>query len=96
MSDVASAVATIVQRLPQTLQQLEAGLQALSDDQRIRLADRHPSEVSAQDIFDAVHTAAYGLRNAREALGRVEDHLRSATGVLGTLGAPWEEADEAP
>lgn len=94
VSDTATALASLVQRLPQGLQQLEAGLQALDNDNRIRLADRDPREVSQNDIVHAVSTALFGLREAREALGRVEAHLRSATGVLGNLGAPWGDEDD--
>ncbi|MFK0288326.1 hypothetical protein ACIQVL_48820 [Streptomyces sp. NPDC090499] len=93
VSDTTTAVTSLVQRLPQTLKQLEAGLQALHDDNRIRLADRHPSEVSQADIVRAVSDALFGLREARQELGRVEEHLRSAAGVLGSLGAPWEDGD---
>ena len=93
VSDTTVGVAAVVQRLPQALQQLEAGLKALDDGQRIRLADRHPSEVSQQDLSDAVTTVLVGLQEARRALGQVEEHLRSATGVLGSLGAPWPEDD---
>ncbi|MFB7738307.1 hypothetical protein ACFC08_28745 [Streptomyces sp. NPDC056112] len=95
VADTAVGIATVVQRLPQALQQLEAGLQALYDDKRIRLADRHPREVSASDIHHAVCDALFGLEEARRALAGVEGHLRSATSVLGNLGAPWEDEGEA-
>lgn len=94
VSDTAKGIAAVVQRLPQSLAQLEAGLQALSDDQRIRLADRHPSEVSQKDIHDAVFTALFGLQEARQALAEVEAHLRKATGALGSLGAPWSDVED--
>jgi hypothetical protein len=91
VSDTANGVAATVQRLPQALQQLEAGLKALDASNRIRLADRHPSEVSRADIVRAVSTALFGLQEARQALGSVEEHLRTTTGVLGNLGAPWDD-----
>lgn len=94
VSDTANGISAVIQRLPQALQQLEAGMRALDENDRIRLADRHPSEVSQFDIARAVSTVLVGLEEARQALGRVEDHLRDATGVLGNLGAPWPEADD--
>lgn len=94
VSDTAKGIAAVVQRLPQTLQQIEAGLKALDDEDRIRLADRHPSEVSQADIVQAVSTALFGLSEARQALGAVEAHLRTATNVLGSLGAPWGDEGE--
>lgn len=93
VSDTATGIAATVQRLPQALQQLEAGLKALDHDNRIRLADRDPREVSQADISAAVSTALFGLQEARQALSSVEEHLRTATGVLGSLGAPWDDED---
>jgi hypothetical protein len=94
VSDTAVGITAVIQRLPQALQQLEAGLRALDDGNRIRLADRHPSEVSQLDIMRAVMDALAGLEGAREALGTVEEHLRDANRVLGNLGAPWSDGDE--
>ncbi|MFF7527332.1 hypothetical protein [Streptomyces pseudovenezuelae] len=94
VSDTAVGVAAVVQRLPQALQQLEDGLKALDEADQIRLADRHPSEVSQADLVNAVSTALSGLSEARQALGRVEEHLRTATGVLGSLGAPWNDDED--
>jgi hypothetical protein len=94
VSDTAAAIAAVVQRLPQALQQLEAGLKTLDEEDRIRLADRHPSEVSQADIAHAVSTALFGLLEARQGLGMVEEHLRTATGVLGNLGAPWDDTED--
>lgn len=89
----ADGIAAVIQRLPQALQQLEVGLQALHDESQIRLADRHPSEVSAADISRAVFDALFDLREAREALGRVEEHIQSSTRVLRNLGAPWPDEE---
>jgi hypothetical protein len=94
VSDTANGITALVQRLPQTLQQLEAGLRALDDDNRIRLADRPPHEVTEAALEDAVSTALLGLQEARDALGTAEERLRSATGVLGNLGAPWPDDGE--
>ncbi|MFE2078017.1 hypothetical protein [Streptomyces misionensis] len=87
----ADGIAALIQRLPQALQQLEAGLRALDENNGIRLADRHPSEVSQQDIAHAVADALLGLEAARSSISTAEGHLRDATSVLGNLGAPWPE-----
>jgi hypothetical protein len=94
VSDTAVGIAAVVQRLPEALQQLEAGLKALDEADRIRLADRHPNEVSQSDIANAVSTALFGLSEARQALGVAEGHLRTATSVLGSLGAPWNDNED--
>ncbi|MFF9003619.1 hypothetical protein ACF1GW_38640 [Streptomyces achromogenes] len=87
----AEGIMAVVQRLPQALQQLEAGLEILRDSNRIRLADRHPSEVTNEALARAVATVLVGLQDARAALGTVEEHLQDANRVLSNLGAPWPD-----
>ncbi|MFD8899827.1 hypothetical protein [Streptomyces ardesiacus] len=89
----AGHITSLVQRLSQTLQQMEAGIRALDEGNKIRLADRHPSEVSENDIAHAVSAVVFGLSTAREAIGRAEPYLREANQVLNGLGGPWPEAD---
>lgn len=93
----ADGIALVIQRLPQALQQLEAGLRALDEGDQIRLADRNPSEVSQQDIAHAVAGALLDLEAARSSISIAEDYLRSATRVLGNMGAPWpaDDSDDA-
>lgn len=93
VSDTATAITSLVQRLPQTLKQLEDGLEHLHDSKQIRLANRDPREVSAKDISDAVSGAEFELRKAATALGRAEEHLRAAASVLTNLGAPWPDSE---
>jgi len=96
-SDVAytaDGIAAVIQRLPQTLRQLQAGLETLHANQRIRLADRPPHQVTQDDVDRAVFTALCGLHDAEHALGAVEQGLRDAQRVLGNLGAPWPEGDD--
>ncbi|MFD7995476.1 hypothetical protein [Streptomyces mexicanus] len=93
VADTADGIAAVIQRLPQAIQQLEAGLQALADDNQIRLADRHPREVSAKDVHDAVFDVLWNLKEAREGLGRLNEHVRAATRRLSNMGGPWPEQD---
>lgn len=94
IASTADGIAAIVQRLPQTLRQLQTGLETLHANQQIRLADRPPHQVTQNDIDRAVFTALCGLHDAEHALGAVEEGLRSAGRVLGNLGAPWPEDDD--
>lgn len=94
VSDTADAVARIVQYLPQALRQLEAGIEALHDEQRIRLDDVPADEVSSQEIQRRVFEVVSALREARVGLSRVDDELRRAKGLLGHMGAPWEDAED--
>lgn len=91
VSATADALTTLVQRLPQTLAQLEAGLTALQDRRAIRLDDVPADQVSAKDIHDRVFSVVWELRNAVEALGRVHEHLGKAAGPLSHMGGLWED-----
>ncbi|CAL9667703.1 hypothetical protein SUDANB145_07246 (plasmid) [Streptomyces sp. enrichment culture] len=84
---------TLIERLPQALQQMENGLTTLDDEQKIRLADRHPSEVSQADLTHAVSTVRFGLKEGREMLTRVQELLRESNQVASSLGGPWPEDD---
>ncbi|MFR9794269.1 hypothetical protein ACL07V_37545 [Streptomyces sp. MB22_4] len=89
----ADGITALIQRLPQALQQLQAGLETLHADERIRLADRPPHQVTQNDIDRAVFNALCALHDAEHTLATVEERLRSAGRVLGNLGAPWPEDD---
>jgi len=90
----AGHITALVQRLSQALQQMEAGIRTLDEGNKIRLADRHPTEVSQNDIAAAVSTVAFGLSEARRAIGSAEPYLREAMQVLNSLGGPWPEDDD--
>lgn len=94
VSAAADALATLVQRLPQTLAQLEAGLTALQDRQAIRLDDVPADEVSAKEIHDRVFSVVWELREASEGLGRVHERLRKAAGPLSHMGGQWDDDGE--
>jgi hypothetical protein len=94
VSDTADALARIVQYLPQALRQLDAGLEALHDEQRIRLDDVPANEVSAQEIQSRVFKVVSALREARVGLSQVDDEMRRAKGPLSHMGAPWGDDED--
>jgi hypothetical protein len=96
VSEAADALARVVQYLPQALRQLEAGLERLHEEQRIRLDDKSPAETSQKDIFDRVTAVVLALREARVDLSRLDDRMREVKGPLSHMGAPWEDVDEEP
>lgn len=90
VSDTANALLQLLERLPQALSQLEAGLLELSDNQRIRLDDKPPAETSRKDISDQVFAVVWALGQTRDRLGQAHTELREATGPLSHMGSPWE------
>lgn len=77
----------LTQRLPQSLQQLRRGLQALEEEQQIRMAD-------GQDPGDAVSTALRALLNAEEAFKAAEHALQAAGTPMAAMGGYLDETDE--
>jgi hypothetical protein len=94
VSDVADSVATLLERLPEALAQMQAGLCALEEHDAIRLDDVPPGSVSARDVSDRVAIVQSALGDAREDLSRAHATLKRATGPLSHMGGPWED-DEA-
>lgn len=93
VSEVADALAVLVERLPQALQQAEAGLAQLHDSNAIRLDNKPPAETSQKDIFDEVFTVTSALQQARERLEQARTELRRATGPLSHMGSVWPDED---
>jgi chromosome segregation ATPase len=94
VSDTATAIATLVQRLPQALQQLEAGLDALHERDAIRLDDIREGYASQKDISDRVSAVLSALRDAREDLSQAHTTLQRATSPLSHMGGQWEDGDD--
>ncbi|MEW2402175.1 hypothetical protein [Streptomyces sp. NPDC046862] len=84
------ALTRLVQGLPQSLQQLEAGLNKLHDDQRIRLDDLPPEAVSQQEMRRRVVTVTSALQEARVTLSRLDHQLKWAVAPLSHMGGLWE------
>jgi hypothetical protein len=72
----------LVDRLPQTLSQLEAGLRAVEAADGIRLD--HDGDLTAE-----VNAAAKGLSDASAALDAVSKALGEASAPLFHMGAPY-------
>lgn len=83
------ALIELVDRLPQALDQLEAGLLSLERRGQIRLD--HDA-----DLRGEVAAAVKGLRDARTGLGGVSKALGEASAPLFHMGAPYvaDEGDE--
>lgn len=94
VSEVVTALATLIERMPQALQQAEAGLRALDDADQIRMDNGHGSR---QELSTAVSTVLSSLEYARDDLARACEQLRAAAGPLSHMGGPWpaDEDDEA-
>jgi hypothetical protein len=94
VSDTANGIATLLQYLPQALQQLEAGIEALHDRNAIRLDDLPEGAASQKDISGRVSAVLSGLRDAREDVQRAHDSIRRATSPLSHMGGLWEDDDD--
>jgi hypothetical protein len=95
VAEVVSALATLIERMPQALQQAEAGLEALYDRNEIRLA---AADNSPKALAEAVSAVTVSLEYARNDLDSVLRELKAAAGPLSNMGGPWpadEGADEA-
>lgn len=91
VSGVVSALVTLIERLPQALQQAGAGLEALHDRGQIRLAGADSTD---QALAEAVANVMVSLDYARNDLESVLRELKAAAGPLDNMGGPWPDADE--
>jgi hypothetical protein len=87
VSDVANGLASLVERLPQALQQASAGLRRLEEQQAIRMDD-------GKDVAEQVGVALRALLNAQEALTVAHGAMREAAGPLSHMGGLWVDDDE--
>ncbi|MET8571869.1 hypothetical protein [Streptomyces sp. NPDC004783] len=91
VSEVVSALVTLVERMPQALQQAEAGLEALYDRDQIRLAGPDSSQKA---LAEAVSTVTVSLEYVRNDLDGVLRELKAAAGPLSNMGGPWPDEDD--
>lgn len=89
VSDTAIALGSLIERLPQALEQLEAGLVQLQLANAIRLDTRPVAATSQQDVADEVFTVVSGLSEARRLLRAAHEAMREATGSLSHMGGLW-------
>lgn len=87
ISSTVLALIELVDRLPQTLDQLGDGLRSVEERGQIRLD--HDA-----DVHQEVVMALKGLSDAREALGPVSKALNDASGPLFHMGAPYTPDDD--
>lgn len=95
VSDTANAIATLLERLPQTLDQLEAGLLILQDGNKIRLDTKPLGDTSQQDIAHEVFTVTSALSEARRLLRQANQAIKDATSPLSHMGGLWEDDEDA-
>ncbi|MFF1298178.1 MULTISPECIES: hypothetical protein [unclassified Streptomyces] len=81
------ALVELVDRLTQTLPQLQAGLRSVQQRDQIRLD--HDGDVTAE-----VDAAVQGLEDACNALGAVHKGLSDASAPLFHMGAPYPPDDD--
>lgn len=91
VSDTAIAIATLLERLPQALQQLEAGLIQMEDGNRIRLDTKPLNETSRADIRHEVFTVTNALSETRRLLREAHIEIREATGALSHMGGMFDD-----
>jgi hypothetical protein len=91
VSDVVNALMVLVQRLPQALQQAEAGLRALEGRDAIRMDNGYGSQ---QELAAAVSNAVFGMSEARGFLERAHDQLKDAASPLSHMGGLWEDDED--
>ncbi|MFJ8677265.1 hypothetical protein [Streptomyces sp. NPDC093589] len=84
ISDVVNALATLAERLPQTLQQASAGLRRFEEDQAIRMDD-------GSDPSEEVTRALGALLNAEESLTIVCAFLKEAASPLSHMGGHFAD-----
>jgi hypothetical protein len=87
VANTASHLATLLERLPQALQQMDAGLTQLEQTTGIRMDTGTAPE-------EAVDLARSYLRAAREGLGGVLNDLRCASAELSHMSGPWPDSDD--
>jgi hypothetical protein len=87
VSDTVDGLATMLERLPQTLQQLSRALQQLEEQQQIRMDD-------GTETGEAVSHVLRQLLNTQEFVHMGSKALREAAGTMSHMGGHWDAADD--
>lgn len=87
VSDTASHLTTLSERLHQTLGQLCAGLEDLAEGEAIRMDD-------GSDVGEQTSCALRNLRYASQDLIAVRNSLKAASGVLSHMGGHFADEEE--
>jgi hypothetical protein len=94
VSDTANAISTLLERLPQTLDQMEAGLIVLQDDNAIRLDTKPLGDTSRQDIFNEVFSVTSALSETRRLIRQAHAALGDATSGLSHMGGLFDDEED--
>lgn len=94
VSGVADALATLLERLPQAVAQMQAGLRELEQRDAIRLDDVAAGDSTARAVSDRVAAVQSALGDTREDLSRALATLKRAAGPLSHMGGLWEDDEE--
>ncbi|MFF1916138.1 hypothetical protein ACFVYE_32045 [Streptomyces sp. NPDC058239] len=78
---------TLLERLPQSIQQASAALQHIEEQQAIRMAN-------GDDPGEATSRALRALLDAKQAIQIAQTHLREASGVMSNMGGHFIDDDE--
>jgi hypothetical protein len=86
VADVINTIATLVQRLPQALEQSETGLKVLQERGAIRFFDRSLGSTTPQQIADELQSVYSDLSQARRLLRQAHTVLTEASSPLAFMG----------
>ncbi|MFE9491489.1 hypothetical protein ACFYNF_34470 [Streptomyces sp. NPDC006641] len=87
VSSTVDGLATLLERLPQTLEQTSRALQHLEEQQAIRMAN-------GGDPSEEVSVVLRALLNAQQAIVVAHGHMREAAGPLSNMGGHFLDDDE--
>lgn len=85
-----SLLATLVQRLPQALEQSETGLKVLHERGAVRMVDRSLGDALVSETSAEVMGVASSLSEARRLLRQAHRALADASGPLARMSGVWE------
>lgn len=86
VSSTVDGLATLLERLPQTLEQTSRALQHLEEQQAIRMAN-------GGDPGEEVSVVLRALLNAQQAIVVAHGHMREAAGPLSDMGGHFVDED---
>ncbi|MEV6146395.1 hypothetical protein [Streptomyces sp. NPDC051992] len=86
VSSTVDGLATLLERLPQTLEQTSRALQHLEEQQAIRMAN-------GGDPGEEVSVVLRALLNAQQAIVVAHGHMREAAGPLSNMGGHFVDED---
>lgn len=95
VSDTAGAIATLLERLPQAIDQMEAAMLDFQDTNAIRLDTKPADETSQQDVFNEVFAVTAALTEVRRLIRSAHSEMKQATGPLSHMGGLLEDDEDS-